>query len=365
MSETRPTLDLDLVWTAGNQPRRQIDTDLFRLLEAIKQSGKLTVATEQVGIPYRHAWGLIATWSERIGQPLVTKEQGRGTQLTALGERLLWVRERINARLAPHLESAASEVEQQLGAILNEPHPALRVHASHDLVLAELRDLLRTRPGPKLDVRFVGSLESVIALCKSQCEVAGFHLPEGALGHTVFPKYEPWLKPRVQRLVRFTRRAQGLIVSPGNPLGITSLADVARTKARFINRQRGSGTHLALDKMLADAGIDRGDITGYYTEEFTHLAVAAAIAGDVADVGLGIEAAARKLKMDFIPLFREDYYLLAKRETIEREDVQNIVAVLRSESFRKIVDAFPGYEASLAGSILTFDDVMARGPPEA
>jgi putative molybdopterin biosynthesis protein len=368
MSEIRPTLDLDLVWTAGRQPRKPIDTDLFRLLEAIKHSGKLTIATAEVGLPYRQAWGLITTWSERMGQPLVAKEQGRGTKLTALGERLLWIRERINARLAPHLESAASEVEQQLGEILNEPHPALCVYASHDLVLAELRDLLRTGPGPKLDVRFVGSLESVIALCKSQCEMAGFHLPEGALGREVFPKYEPWLKPRAQRLIRFIRRAQGLIVAPGNPLGIRSLADVARTKARFINRQRGSGTHLALDKMLADGGIDKGDISGYYTEEFTHLAVAAAIAGGVADVGLGIEAAARRLKMDFIPLFREDYYLLAKRETIEREDVQNIISVLKTEAFRNIVAGFPGYEASVAGAVVTLDDVMwrepAKPPPE-
>ena len=364
MPEINPLLDLDLVWSAGSHPRRAIDPDLFRLLEAIRHSGKLTVATVQVGLPYRYAWGLITTWSERIGQPLVVKEQGRGTQLTALGDRLLWVRERINARLAPHLESAASEVEQQLGAILNEPHLALCVYASHDLVLAELRDLLRNRPGPKLDVRFVGSLESVIALCKSQCEVAGFHLPEGALGRTICAKYEPWLKPRVQRLIRFTRRAQGLIVAPRNPLAITSLGDVARTKARFINRQRGSGTHLALDRLLADAGIDKSDITGYYTEEFTHLAVAAAVAGGVADVGLGIEAAARKLRMDFIPLFHEDYYLLAKRETIESEDVQNIVAVLRTETFRRVVDTFPGYEASRAGSILTFEDVMSREPAE-
>jgi putative molybdopterin biosynthesis protein len=362
MSELRPTLDLDLVWTAGHHPRKPIDTDLFRLLEAIKHSGKLTIATAEVGLPYRQAWGLITTWSERMGQPLVAKEQGRGTKLTALGERLLWIRERINARLAPHLESAASEVEQQLGEILNEPHAALCVYASHDLVLAELRDLLRTQPGPKLDVRFVGSLESVIALCKSQCEIAGFHLPEGALGREVFPKYEPWLKPRVQRLIRFVRRAQGLIVAPGNPMGIRSLADVAKTKARFINRQRGSGTHLALDKMLADAGIDKGEINGYYTEEFTHLAVAAAIAGGVADVGLGIEAAARRLKMDFIPLFREDYYLLGKRETIERDDVQGIISVLKTQAFRNIVAAFPGYEASVAGSVVTLDDVISPEP---
>jgi putative molybdopterin biosynthesis protein len=362
MSDIRPTLDLDLVWTAGHQARKPIDADLFRLLKAIKRTGKLTLATSEVGLPYRQAWGLITMWSERMGQPLVVKEQGRGTNLTALGERLLWIRERINARLAPHLESAASEVEQQLSEILNEPRPALSVHASHDLVLAELRDLLRTGPGPKLDVRFVGSLESVIALCKSQCEIAGFHLPEDPLRNRIFPKYEPWLKPRVQRLIHFVRRAQGLIVAPGNPLDIRSLADVARTKARFINRQRGSGTHLALDKLLADGGIDRGEISGYYTEEFTHLAVAAAIAGGVADVGLGIEAAARRLKMDFIPLFHEDYYLLAKRETIEREDVQRIIAVLKTEGFREIVAAFPGYEASVAGAVVTLDDVMSREP---
>jgi hypothetical protein len=52
---------------------------------------------------------------------LVVKEQGRGTHLTPLGARLLWLRERIEARLLPHLESAASEVGQQLSVMLDEP----------------------------------------------------------------------------------------------------------------------------------------------------------------------------------------------------------------------------------------------------
>ena len=89
MSEIRPTLDLDLVWTAGHLPRKPIDADLFRLLEAIKRSGKLSVATAEVGLHYRQGWGLITAWSERMGQPLVDKARGRGTRLTALGERLL------------------------------------------------------------------------------------------------------------------------------------------------------------------------------------------------------------------------------------------------------------------------------------
>ncbi|MGB6538164.1 MAG: substrate-binding domain-containing protein [Xanthobacteraceae bacterium] len=358
MTHPRPTLDLDLVWKAGRQPRKSVDPELFALLDAIKNTGKLTEATELVGMPYRQAWGLITAWSERIGQPLVAKEQGRGTRLTELGEKLLWLRERINARLTPHLESAASEVEQQLSEILKEPNPALTMFASHDLVLAELREFLRTRPGPKLDVRFVGSLESVVALCKNRCELAGFHVPEGALGREILRKYEPWLKPRAQRVVHFVRRNQGLLVPSGNPLGILTLKDIASTGACFINRQRGSGTRLAVDRMMQEHGIDPAQIKGYYSEEFTHLAVAAAIASGVADVGVAIEAAARRLKLDFIPLFIEDYYLLGKRETVERADVEAIVEVLKSDEFIALVREIPGYDTSHTGEVTSVSDAI-------
>jgi putative molybdopterin biosynthesis protein len=356
MSDSPAALHLDLVWSAGIQQRKPIEPELFALLEGIRETGKLTDATAKVGLPYRQAWGLITKWSDVIGQPLVAMEQGRGSRLTALGERLLWLRERIEARLLPHLESAASEVEQQLRSLLDEPHPAIPVYASHDLVLAELRDLLRTRDGPKLDIRFVGSLDSVVALCKGRCEVAGFHVPEGDLGRGLMATYQPWLKPRLQRLIQFVKRRQGLMVPPSNPQEIRSIADVARTQARFINRQRGSGTRLALEKMLRDQGIDRGEIVGFYAEEFTHLAVAAAVASGVADVGLGIEAAARKLRLEFIPLFTEDYYLLIKREATEQKTIAELIDVLKSDTFSSLVASIPGYDPSGAGTVKTIGE---------
>lgn len=358
MAHPHPVLGLDLVWKAGQHAPKSVEPELFALLEGIKNTGKLTAATEQVGMPYRQAWGLIAAWSERMGQPLVSKEQGRGTRLTELGEKLLWLRKRINARLTPHLESAASEVEHQLNEVLKEPNSALTMFASHDLVLTELREFLRTRPGPKLDVRFVGSLESVIALCKNRCELAGFHIPEGKLGREILRKYEPWLKPRAQRLIHFVRRHQGLLVASNNPFEIRTLKDIATKGVRFINRQRGSGTHLALQRMLQEQGIEPNEINGYYTEEFTHLAVAAAIASGVADVGIGIEAAARRLKLDFIPLFVEDYYLLGKRETIERTDVESIVSSLKSQEFAQQVRGIPGYDTSRTGEISNVSDLI-------
>jgi putative molybdopterin biosynthesis protein len=162
----------------------------------------------------------------------------------------------------------------------------------------------------------------------------------------------------VQRLVHFVRRSQGLIVAAGNPLGIGALRDVVASGARFINRQRGSGTRLALERLLQEQGIDRAEIKGYYTEEFTHLAVAAAIASGVADAGIGIEAAARRLKLDFIPLFVEDYYLLGKRETVARSDVETIVGVIKSDDFAALVNEIPGYDTSNTGESTNVADVI-------
>jgi PBP superfamily domain len=89
-------------------------------------------------------------------------------------------------------------------------------------------------------VRFVGSLESVVALCKNRCELAGFHIPQGALGREILRKYEPWLKPRTHRVVHFVRRNQGLLVATGNPLAIHTLKDIAGKGARFINRHNAA-----------------------------------------------------------------------------------------------------------------------------
>lgn len=126
-------------------------------------------------------------------------------------------------------------------------------------------------------------------------------------------EFKPWLRPRTQVLVHFVRRTQGFIVARGNPLNIRSIPDIIRTKARFVNRQGGSGTQIALDVMLERDSIDKRRISGYNNEEYTH-AIASAVASGVADVGLGIETIARKLNLGFVPHLAEDYYLLLKRD---------------------------------------------------
>ena len=360
MKQTSSTFTLDLVWTSGRQPNIQVDPQLFALLEAIRQTRKLTAAAAKVGLHYRQAWGLITSWSDALGQPLVLKERGRGTSLTALGDGLLQAHGHVRDKIAPHLAKAVRDIDQKIAPLLTAPPDAVRMIASHDLLLMELRDLLQTRNGPKLDVQIAGSLGGITALGKSRCDIAGFHFPEGELGEYVLREFKPWLRPRTQVLIHFVRRTQGFIVARGNPLNIRNISDITKTKARFINRQRGSGTQIALDLMLKRDSIDKRKINGYNNEEYTHAAIASAVASGVADVGLGIETVARKLNIGFVPLFAEDYYLLLKRDTLERQDVQHVVATVKSKAFRKISGTLSGYDVSRSGIIVELDDVISK-----
>jgi putative molybdopterin biosynthesis protein len=76
---------------------------------------------------------------------------------------------------------------------------------------------------------------------------------------------------------------------------------------RMVNRQRGSGTRSMIDQLLAANGLRPESIDGYAHEEFTHEAIAATVAAGQADVGFGIEAAAARYDLGFVPVVWERY----------------------------------------------------------
>ena len=153
-------------------------------------------------------------------------------------------------------------------------------------------------------------------------------------------------------VMNLVKRIQGLIVPAGNPRGVGRLDDLAGGGVRFINRQRGSGTRMLLDYMLGNLGIEAGEIAGYDREEYTHLAVAAAVAGGRADVGLGILSAARALGVDFVPLLEEQYDLVIPAEFYESELLGPVLELVRGAEFRTELEAMGGYDTSLTGEVM-------------
>ena len=143
------------------------------------------------------------------------------------------------------------------------------------------------------------------------------------------------------------------MVPPHNPMRITSLADLARDGVRFVNRQRGSGTRVLLDFKLREIGISTESIRGYDREEYTHLAVAAAIQGGRADVGLGILPAARTMGLEFVPLFEEEYDLVIPTEFYDGDLLRPMLDMITSPQFQREVEDLGGYNTSQMGTVKT------------
>jgi molybdate transport repressor ModE-like protein len=348
-------------WSLGPEPATDLDPFLFQLLEQVRQQGALNQAVRVLGCSYRHAWGLIKRWEKVFGVPLVKLERGRGrgAELTAFGEKLLRTNQKLILETTPQLQSFASELNDSL-AELTRPGGQFRlcIHASHDLAVQHLNELLPARAGLATDLQTRGSLDSLHALSIGQCHVAGFHFPLGERGAALLPRYRRWLDPEQHRLILVGTRRQGIMTQAGNPRRITGLPDLTRRSVRFINRQKESGTRTVFDQLLREADIRPASITGYSNEEFTHFAVAAMVASGAADAGFGLQAAAARFGLDFIPIL-EERYLLACRRELDGELVREIVRQLQGPEFRQHMARLQGYDVSRAGAEVRVGDLTA------
>ena len=326
------------------------DRVLMQLLGAVRESGSLLGAARIAGLSYRHAWGILREWGKSLGQPIVRLQRGRGAGLAPLGETLLRLDARVRAELAPRIERLEGELERELSDLAGSSIPVLRIDASHDLALARLRDLAAEEGRLRVELQVHGSHANLAALARGDCDVAGFHVARSADGELLDRSMRRWLKPQVHTVLRFARREQGLMVRRGNPKRIAGLADLTRRSVRFVNRQSGSGTRVTLDRLIAAAGVDPARIAGYALEEFTHLAVAATVAGGQADAGFGIRAAAAQYALGFIPIVHEDYFLACQRPLLRSRAMKALIALMQSRVFRQTAAALPGYDLRGAGT---------------
>ena len=339
-------------WEVGVDSDALLDTTaLLALLAAVQESGAIAQGARSMDLSYRHAWGQIKRAETLFGHSLLDAGRGRGSTLTPLAEKLIWADRRIAARLSPMLESLASELANELERTLPRPPQALRVHASHGFAVAAMVEQLNAA-SLQVELRYRNSFESVAALSHGECDLAGFHVPIGEFEVPAAQRYRRWLRDDTHSLIHLAVRTQGLFVAPGNPKFVRSFADLRRKDLRFVNRPEGSGTRMLTELLLAKQRISPDEVPGFDSTEFTHAAVAAYIASDMADVGMGVQTAAERFGLHFIPLVRERYFLAFSKRSRDEPPMPQVLQMLQSPAYRSSVAALGGYEAGETGRVL-------------
>lgn len=239
-----------------------------------------------------------------------------------------------------------TEVEIELRKPLSLIEKNIVIIGSHDLVI----DVI----GEKIPVSsaHVGSMGGIYALQKGECHVAPVHLLDAESGEYNVPYVRKYFPGEKMVLVKGVGRTQGLMLPKGNPHAITTVADIIEGGYRFANRQRGAGTRLLFDYMLAQGGFSPDDVNGYAKEYSTHLAVGMAVECGAADVGLGVGSAANCLGLDFVPLYDEEYDFLMREESLSDPRIRAFLDFIVSEEFGKKLRSFGDYTAKRLGEIV-------------
>lgn len=326
---------------------------LLDLLHEIRATGKISTASQRSGLSYRHAWNLVEGWGTFFGSPLVERKRGKGTHLTTLGEKLVWAGQRLDARLGPQLQNLAQELETEVNQLLFQGPTGLRIHASHGFAVSKLKEMLDREKGMTFDLRYVSNPASLVSLVSGTCDLAGMHLPQGALRKLSIAAVQGLIDGAQHRVIGFVTREMGLIVKQGNPLKIYNLERLLDSRIRFVNRDSNSGSRLLFDQLLDLHEHDSSNINGYEQTEFTHAAVAAYVASGMADVAFGVEAAARQFGLDFVRLATEDYFFVCQAEALEFAPLQRVMNVMRSDAFHEDIRSLPGYIAKNMGHVRT------------
>src|SRR5579872_7144850 len=263
-------VEIEPVWRFRREEDDRTMLVTLEVLNEVRATGKITLAAGRANLSYRHCWNLIEKWSDFFGAPLVERSRGRGTRLTALGEKLVWAGQRLQARLRPQLQNLAQELETDLNEVLTQRTSIVRVRASHGFAVSKLSELLSRQSDIRIDLQYVSNQNSLASLAHDACELAGVHLPRGELRRDAIAAIQAWLDPAEHRIIGLVTREMGLMVKRGNPLRITAMDRLLAPQVRFVNRDPESGTRRLFDQLLEQGGLDSARIDGYERVEFTH-----------------------------------------------------------------------------------------------
>lgn len=204
----------------------------------------------------------------------------------------------------------------------------------------------------RVQCRFASSHLALERLAGGEAHIAGTHLhnPSSVESNVTFARKK--LSGSKALVVAFSYFEEGLMVAPGNPHRIRSVADLAREGVRFVNREPGAALRVLFDERLAQAGLTGECIRGYLNLASSHNKCAQMVAFDIADAALGLRAVAVAHGLDFVPIEAVRCDLVIPRDFLDLPAVKVLLDVLQTRSLREELSSLPGYESGFTGDVI-------------
>jgi putative molybdopterin biosynthesis protein len=198
----------------------------------------------------------------------------------------------------------------------------------------------------------VGAVNGLKALKDNAATLSCVHVFDTEKKENNLSYIDKYLTPDDYVVVHLFVREQGIMVQKGNPKGIGAIEDIAARGVVFVNRGQGTGTRLLLDFLLQEKRIDPSNVKGYDVEADSHLQVGQAVLGGAADAGFGIRHVAHMLGLDFVPLFRENFEMVAPKERFYSAQVKEFLSFAQQPSLLHHIRDFTGYDTAKMGSVV-------------
>lgn len=332
---------------------------LIDTLDAVKKCGSLSGATKELNVSFRHLWNELNRWEERLGVELIERGRGKNCRLSPIGEKLLLANKEAQAEYLEQIIDLKTRISQTFSKAFKEEWNPIKVGGCTDVALDQLLHL-SAFSDCELDVVFSSSLRGLQDLNSGIIDLAGFNLPSSSsVDSEAAKEFLPYLDQDKISLISFSTRLQGIVTAKDNPQNIHSLLDIVLNQARFINREKGTGTRILLDQLLAASGINSQEIIGYDNISASASLTAVAIDSGKADVGICTANLAKEFDLNFIPLVKESYYLACKKDFPESISGKKFLSFLGSIDCTKKFEKLTGYDFGSLGKIQSVNEIFA------
>ena len=211
--------------------------------------------------------------------------------------------------------------------------------------------MAKTAPGIHAHAVFASSRRALLAVGDGLAHVAGTHYHGFGASDGNLEALQALLPGLDCLMIAFSVQEEGLMVAPGNPLGVRSAEDLAGI--RLVNREEGAALRKLLDSELSRLDMPVSGIEGYTEEVRSHFEGAIRVAGGAADAALGLRIVAKSLGLDFVPLVTTRCDLVIPKDLLDQPGIAVLLDILQSSGLRKELRSLPGYDVSDVGKMVS------------